>query len=139
MKIIKYFLVIELSALLLASCGGKDKKGDNKKGDTTQKVKPQAENTDPVTQLEGAWEIKRAEGNMRSMNVGTIYEFKRNTLTMSKGGLRNPGKTEVTDSTFSFQAEGNEYKFMYDYHFNGDTMVVTMQKGSGQVFHMVKK
>ena len=48
------------------------------------------------------------------------------------------GKTEITDSTFSFQAEGNEYKFIYNYHFNSDTLVAEMQNSNGQILHMVK-
>ena len=61
---------------------------------------------------------------MSEMNVGTVYEFKGNKLSFGKGDFKNPGKTEVTDSTFSFQADGNEFKFMYNYKFNGDTLVV---------------
>jgi len=89
--------------------------------------------------LEGAWEIKRAEGAMDSLNIGTVYEFKGSKLSFGKGDYKNPGKTEVTDSTFSFQADGNELKFMYNYKFNGDTLVVEMQKSGGQIFHMVKQ
>ena len=76
---------------------------------------------------------------MSTMNVGTVYEFKGSKLSFGKDGYTNPGKTQVTDSTFSFQADGNELIFMYDYRFNCDTLVVEMQKGMGQVFHMVKK
>ncbi|MBL7732967.1 MAG: hypothetical protein JNM88_17480, partial [Chitinophagaceae bacterium] len=74
-----------------------------------------------------------------SMNIGTVYTFSGNKLSFGKDGFVNPGATEVTDSTFSFQADGNEYKFMYNYHFEGDTLVVEMQKSNGQVFHMVKQ
>ena len=93
----------------------------------------------PATKLEGAWEIKRAEGAMDSLNIGTVYEFKGNKLSFGKGDYKNPGNTVVTDSTFSFQAEGNELKFMYSYKIEGDTLVVEMQNSGGQIFHMVKK
>ena len=131
-------MAILFAASLITACGGKDKKDEDKKG---SEVNPEATATDnsTATKLEGAWEIKRAEGDMASMNEGTVYEFKGSKLSFGKGGFLNPGKTEVTDSTFSFQADGNELKFMYNYHFNGDTLVVSMQKGTGQIFHMVKK
>lgn len=83
--------------------------------------------------------IRRAEGDMADMNLGTEYSFKGDRLSFGKDGFLNPGRTEVTDSTFSFQADGNEYKFYYNYRFNGDTMVVTMKNGTGQVFHLVKE
>mgnify|MGYP006365656657 FL=1 len=76
---------------------------------------------------------------MAEPNLGTVYIFSRNTLSFGKGDFLNPGKTEVTDSTFSFQANGSEYFFMYNYKFNGDTLVVEMQNGMGQLFHMVKR
>ena len=59
---------------------------------------------------------------VRSRGLGDVYK-----------------RQEVTDSTFSFQADGNEYKFMYNYYFNGDTLVVKMQNNKDQVFHMLKK
>jgi hypothetical protein len=139
MQIFKHSPVIVFYVSVLVSCGGKDKNGEREKIDTTQKAMPRVEYTGDATRLEGAWEIKRAEGSMAETNLGTVYIFNRNTLSFGKGDFLNPGKTEVTDSTFSFQANGNEYIFMYNYKFNGDTLVVEMQKGMGQVFHMVKK
>lgn len=125
-----------LASALIISCQNSDKNESDKKNPETN-----TETTDsgPATKLEGAWEIKRAEGAMDSMNLGTVYEFKGSKLAFGKGDYKNPGKTEVTDSTFSFQADGNEFKFMYNYKFNGDTLVVEMQKSGGQIFHMVKK
>ncbi len=137
MKLLNRTIAILFAASLLTACGGKDKKeGDvkdpgTKTGTTT--------NDGPAGKLDGAWEIKRAEGDMSSMNVGTVYTFKGDQLSFGKEGFVNPGHTVITDSTFSFQADGNELKFMYNYKFNGDTLVVEMQQGSGQVFHMVKK
>ncbi len=130
------------ACFLLASCGSNDSKKTENNNDS---IPPQKENTGPgnnssaAGRLDGAWEIKRAEGDMAELNVGTVYEFKGNRLSFGKEGFLNPGSTEITDNTFSFQADGNELKFMYDYHFNGDTLVVTMQNGVGQVFHLVKK
>lgn len=134
MRLLKTSMAILFASILMIGCGGKDKKtGDDK----PPGLETEADGSGG--KLEGAWEIKRAEGDMSSMNVGTVYEFNGDKLTFSKEGFKNPGKTEVTGNTFSFQAEGNEYKFMYEYHFNGDTLVVKMQGGSDQVFHMVKK
>lgn len=138
MKPVKTAMVFVLSASLLIACGGSDKKeGDKEDGKATTETTITDKGS--ASKLEGAWEIKRAEGSMESANLGTVYEFKGNKLTFGKGGFTNPGTTEITDSTFSFQADGNEYKFMYNYHFNGDTLVVEMQNSNGQIFHMVKQ
>ena len=103
-----------------------------------EKSKVKTEKTESG-KLEGAWEIKRAVGSSVKSNLGTIYTFEGDKLLLGKDGFNNPGKTEITDSTFSFQGEGTEYKFMYDYKFDGDTLVVTVQNSNGQTFYMVKK
>lgn len=134
MGLLKTSIAILFASTLMVGCGGKDKKTEDNKSAGSK-----TETGGSGSKLEGAWEIKRAEGDMPSMNVGTIYEFNGDKLIFSKDGFKNPGKTEIAGNTFSFQADGNEYKFMYEYHFNGDTLVVKMQGGSDQVFHMVKK
>ena len=130
---------IFVATSLLSACGGGDSKESNKKDSTGKTETGVASNNGAPTKLEGAWEIKRAEGDMPETNLGTVYEFKGSKLAFGKGDYKNPGSTEVTDSTFSFQADGNQLKFMYNYHFNGDTLVVSMKNGIGQVFHMVKQ
>ncbi len=137
MKVLNLTTLALAVSLLCTSCGGSDKKNDEKPAAGTETEKKD-EPAGAATKLEGSWEIKRAEGMMAEENVGTVYTFSGNKLSFGKGGYTNPGKTEVTDSTFSFQADGNELKFNYIYKFNGDTLVVKMEKGS-QVFHMVKK
>ncbi|NOT50784.1 MAG: hypothetical protein HOP10_05865 [Chitinophagaceae bacterium] len=137
MKTFKAIAGILFAVFMLTGCGGNDKKaGEN--GSENKNESVSATNKD-ATVLEGAWEIKRAEGEMADLNAGTVYEFKGSKLSFGKGGFTNPGSTVVTDSTFSFQADGNELKFMYDYRFNGDTLVVEMQNSGGQIFHMIKK
>ncbi|MBL0130660.1 MAG: hypothetical protein IPP43_05700 [Chitinophagaceae bacterium] len=138
MKFLKKSMAIFFAVSMLTACGGNDKKAGDKK-DPEVKNETSGNENGTATKLEGSWEIKRAEGSMSEMNVGTIYEFKGNSLSFGRGDYKNPGRTEVSDSTFSFQAEGNEFKFMYNYTFNGDTLVVNMVNGMGQVFHMVKK
>lgn len=129
------------AAILIAagfSCSNNGKKD-------TPTTSPDVQNETKTTsagapsKLEGTWIIRRAEGSMAEMNTGTEYQFSGNKLSFGKDGYLNPGHSEITDSTFSFQADGNEYRFMYDYHFNGDTLVISMQKSGGQVFHLVKK
>lgn len=136
---IKQSFILLTTVSLFSACGGKSDKPAEEKKETSQEETVKPADSGPASKLEGAWEIKRAEGDMAETNMGTVYEFKGSKLSFGKGGYLNPGSTEVTDSTFSFQADGNELKFMYDYHFNGDTLVVKMQKGIGQVFHMVRK
>ena len=128
MQILKTSVIILITASLFMSCGNNERKEK-----TEAEIKEEILRTDPAeenkesgtaTKLDGAWEIKRAEGAMAETNMGTIYEFKGNKLSFGKEGYKNPGITEITDSTFSFQAEGNELKFMYNYKFDGDTLEV---------------
>lgn len=140
----KNVVVIIFIITVLIACGDNDKKNDKVKEvdpkETDSKViSKEKRDPGPVGKLDGVWVIKRAEGNMKSMNTGTVYEFNGNKLTLSLEGFKNPGTTEITDSTFSFQTEGNNYKFMYNYKFNGDTLVVSVQNSGGQVFHMIKE
>lgn len=142
MKFVQPTMAIVMAGFLFTACG------NNKKEKTDAEIKQEILTTDPApetkdkgvpTKLNGAWEIKRAEGSMAETNVGTVYEFDGNELSFGKDGYKNPGSTVVTDSTFSFQAKGNELVFNYNYKFNGDTLVVEMQNSGGQIFHMVKK
>lgn len=147
----KNIILISCATFVLMSCGNNDKKETsntetkNETGTANDEAKPEPIHTEkerPLTyaeKLQGAWEIKRATGTAATMNVGTVYTFDGDKLTFSKDGFNNPGKTEITDSTFSFQAEGNSYKFMYNYLFNGDTLVVSMQNSNGQMLYMVKQ
>jgi hypothetical protein len=89
--------------------------------------------------LEGRWEIIKAEGEFKAMNIGTVYEFSGNKLTLSQGNFTNPGTTEINDSTFSFKPDNNERKFIYRYRFNRDTLMAEIDITGGHVFYMVKK
>ncbi|HEX4877153.1 MAG TPA: hypothetical protein VFV31_10810 [Chitinophagaceae bacterium] len=151
----KNILITGCMAALLLACGNNEKKESNTPetqtanvGDTLQKentVEPSAPDpvpqtsTSPAEKLQGSWEIVRATGTAASTNVGTVYTFEGESLTQAKDGFSNPGKTEITDSTFSFQTEKIKYKFMYDYKFDGDTLVVSMQNSNGQMLYMLKK
>ena len=87
MKLLKTSMAILFAASLLTACEGKDKKvSENNEAD----IKTENTTTDksPATKLDGAWEIKRAEGSMSEMNVGTVYEFKGNKLSFGKGEQR---------------------------------------------------
>lgn len=139
MNLIKTLTAALLLSVIFTACGGGDKKEEQKTDEKPQEETAVSADDGPATKLDGAWEIKRAEGNMAEMNVGTVYEFNGSKLAFGKGDFKNPGSTIVTDTTFSFQATGNEYVFMYNYKFNGDTLVVEMQKSGGQIFHLVKK
>lgn len=142
MKKNQFFLLVTFSLVLIYGCGSKNENGNGKQI-TNDSVAADNGNTDITSgngKLDGAWEIKRAEGDMASLNTGTVYTFKGNKLTFGKDGFDNPGSTVVTDSTFSFQADKTDLKFIYNYKMNGDTMIVTMQNGSGgQVFYLVKQ
>jgi len=122
----KNLAIIALATSLLISCGSKDEKDS-----AVEKEKEKAG-------LDGTWEIKRATGSMADMQIGVTYTFDGDKLTFGTSGYQNPGKTEVTDKTFSFTAEGTDLKFMYDYSMNGDTLVVHMQD-SDQTFYLLKK
>ncbi len=145
MKFKKGTVFILLATILFVACGDDNTTNaeatiDNEKNseneNVTEEKTPKKENNHS---LEGVWEIIRAEGIAARTNVGTVYTFNGNELIMGKGGLNNPGKTEITDSTFSFQSEGIDYKFLYNYYFKGDTLVTSMENSKGQMFYMIKK
>lgn len=138
MHFMKQSLILAVISLCVIACGSKTEKKDDKGTKEDVTTNPPAEANESTGKLDGNWVIKRAEGSMAEMNVGTVYSFKGSKLSFGKDGFQNPGTTEVTDSTFTFQADGNQYKFDYYYQFNGDTMVVRMKNGT-QVFHLVKE
>lgn len=135
MKVATNLLAFICPVIILASCGGKDKKEGGKEDGGSKKEKQ--------TGLTGDWEVRRATGSsspsMDSMNLGTVYHFNGDTLMMSQGSFKNPGLTTITDSTFTFQAIGNELKFGYHYKIAGDTLVVVMDGSGGQTMYMVRK
>lgn len=137
MKKIIYSVAIIGATFLAASCG--DKKEEKKDGEKANEEKTETtDETTAGTPLEGDWEIKRATGDMASMNVGVVYSFKGDKLTFGTVSFKNQGTTVVTENTFTFQADGNDLKFSYQYKMEGDTLVVTMD-GSNQTFYLVKK
>lgn len=135
----KTLVAILFSISILTACGSNDKKEEDP-GTGIKKESVTAANPVSTPQsLEGIWEIKRAEGVMHEMNVGTIYEFKGDKLTLTKDSFITPGKTEITDSTFSFQADISKKKtYMYRYHFKADTLVAAIDISGGQIFYLVK-
>ncbi len=137
-RLFTLFTISTLTAVLI-SCGDKDAENDKKTDDQT---KEGGDSDDTKIQSgsssEEIWEVKRATGDMADLSSGVCYTFDGDKLTIGTGNFKNPGKTEITDKTFSFTADGTDMKFMYDFIMNGDTMVVTLQ-GSNQTFYMVKK
>jgi hypothetical protein len=141
MKKTIYVTMMLAATAIFISCGGKkDEKKEGEKSDKENTEESTEESTEETSgsALEGDWEIKRATGELASMNVGVIYSFKGDKLTFGTETYKNPGTTVVTESTFTFQADGNELKFNYTYKIEGDTMIVNME-GSDQTFYMVKK
>ena len=137
MNLLRPTMKILVAASLLIACGGKDKKeGDTKETETKTES---TIDSGPATKLEGAWEIKRAEGIMGTENIGSFYEFRDNKMTYRRGRLTVTGTTHITDSTFTFQSDGIERVELYTYHFNGDTLVVVTPKNVGPVLYMIKK
>lgn len=133
MKFLKETLFVLLISGSLFSCVGNDEKKEGAKTDEKTLLKTSK------AKLEGAWEIMRAEGIAVKSNLGTVYTFEGENMIMGKDGFDNPGKTEITDSTFSFQQGEDGYKFVFDYFFKEDTLVASMQNSNGQLFYMVKK
>ncbi|NOT50785.1 MAG: hypothetical protein HOP10_05870 [Chitinophagaceae bacterium] len=136
----KILVAILFSISILTACGSNDKKDGAKE---ILNKKESVVTTHPVStpqSLEGVWEIKRAEGVMHAMNVGTVYEFKGDKLILTKDNFITPGKTEITDSTFSFVADVSKKKtYKYRYHFKGDTLVASIDISGGQVFYLARK
>lgn len=86
--------------------------------------------------LAGDWEIVKAEGTFAEDNLGTHYIFEKEQFTMAKGDFKNPAKTIITDSTFTW--DNGSMVSEFNYHFDGDKLMVS-PKGSDQVFTLEKK
>ena len=128
-----------VAGITLNACNGSGKKtGENTTDSSAKTTTTTTTETGTPSKLEGSWVVKREDGDAASEQVGTVYEFKGSKLTTGKDGFNIPGTTEVTDKTFSFLADGGKDKVMYNYNFDGDTLVVSMQDGP-QVFHLLKK
>lgn len=84
----------------------------------------------------GEWKVVKAEGPFAEDNLGTIYKFDVGTLTMSKNGLDNAGKSTLTDSTFTW--ENGSMESLYSYKKDGRTMTVR-PSGSTQVLTLEKQ
>lgn len=138
MKLKKSLLIFFGSILVLSACNNNKIDADDKETTDSTASKSTTTSSGTPSKLEGVWEVKREDGEDNSASVGTTYEFSGSKLTMSMSGFNNPGTTEVTDNTFSFLADGGKDKIIYDYSFEGDTLVVKMQEGP-QVFRLVKK
>jgi hypothetical protein len=137
MKKINPMIWVFATGLMLNACNGSGKKTVDSTTDSSAKTTTTTE-TAATSKLEGSWVVKREDGDAASEQVGTVYEFKGSKLTTGKDGFNIPGTTEVTDKTFSFLADGGKDKVMYNYNFDGDTLVISMQDGP-QVFHLLKK
>lgn len=133
------FLLITVISTISFSCGSKEDVKNNKKENQVQEDGESDGTEIPSdSSSEEIWEVKRATGDLADMSLGVCYIFDGDKLSIGKGSFKNPGKTEITDKTFSFTADGTDIKFIYDFRMKDDTMVVTLQ-GSNQTFYMLKK
>lgn len=137
MKLIKTSFGILCAAIIIASCGEKNKKEVGQK-ETETKTDVATPNTVP-TRLEGTWEIIREEGTPPDgQSIGETYEFKGDQVTIGMNGNYNTATTEVTDSTFSVQAGSDGHKMIFPYYFIGDTLVRHMMGGTWR-FYLIKR
>ena len=84
----------------------------------------------------GKWEIVEATGPYADMNIGTVYDFKDTTLTMSKGLVVTEANYKISGDTI-IQTIGNiSMKFLYK--IDGDKMTY-QTLGTDQIFTMKKK
>jgi hypothetical protein len=127
MKKVTLFLIAGiLFSLLSISCGGKKEENGGKKEVIAEKKEG----------IAGKWEIKKAEGTMAEMNVGTIYEFDGTNLLISKNGLTNKATFTLTgeDLTYSIGSIKMKAKVKID----GDNMIFKIDN-SDQKFEMSRK
>ena len=84
----------------------------------------------------GKWEIVEATGPYADMNVGTIYDFKDTTLTMTKGIVVSEANYKVNGDTIIQTIGSISMNFLFK--IEGDKM--TYQTiGTDQIFKMKKK
>lgn len=130
------FLAAVLIGTFCLGCNS-NKSSDESKSSGDSTVTKKDATTSETSKLEGTWEVKREDGQEKSDQVGSLYKFEGQSLTLTNSGFDNPGPVEISDKTFTWTPKMGE-KTTYDYSFEGDTMVLQMQ-GGPQVFRLVKK
>ncbi|MCD6068940.1 MAG: hypothetical protein K0S33_3766 [Bacteroidetes bacterium] len=130
MKKLIFILTISAGTIAFTACGNKTA-GEETSAGTEEK-------TASGNKLEGTWEIVKTEGPLAEMNKGTQYVFEgTDKLTMQQGSFKNPGKTAITDTSFTWEANG--MKMDYTYKMEGSQLVVEVVNSGGQKFWMDKK
>lgn len=112
-KSIIYVMCVTLSTFVFWSCGG----GSGSEG-------------------LGKWEITEATGEYADMNIGTIYDFKDTTMTMTKGLMTSEATYKISGDTIIQTIGSISVKFLYK--IEGDKMTY-QTVGTDQVFTMKKK
>lgn len=125
-KSISVLMSVIIMTLLIAACGGSEKKSSEKQT--------------PEEMLKGKWEIVEATGDFAELNVGTVYTFgDEGAFSTSAGILESKGKvTALDDKIFKVKFDGMESEFVYNYKFDGEKLLIEMES-SNQKFTLEKK
>lgn len=125
-KSISVLMSVIIMTLLIAACGGSEKKSSEKQT--------------PEEMLKGKWEIVEATGDFAELNVGTVYTFgDEGAFSTSAGILESKGKvTSLDDKIFKVKFDGMESEFVYNYKFDGEKLLIEMES-SNQKFTLEKK
>lgn len=87
--------------------------------------------------MDGTWKIVKAEGSMADLNVGTLYIFEGDNMTLKGGGISTPGTYSTSGDTLIFTMEGNA-EFTYLHEMKGKQLVIK-PIGSDQVLYLDKQ
>lgn len=124
-KLMLQMLAIATIAIVFVSCGNST--SSNNAGT-------------PQEKLDGEWKIIKATGDYASTNEGTMYIFEGvSKLTTKLGIIKTEGNiTQISDSTIAVKFQGLQNDFNYNYHFEGQSLIIE-PLNSGQVFTLEKQ
>lgn len=123
MKIFPYILF--LSFAFFISCG----ETENKKVNT--------EENKFAHSLDGSWVIRRGVGPYADRQVGQVFSFKGDKFQFNHGQMSFTGDVIVNEKNFIVTPHKNKTTKSFNYYFQGDKMVMSMQN-SQMTFYLVK-
>lgn len=120
--------VLLMIALLLGglatSCGGEDQEENEAQNASENRIK-------------GTWKVVKAEGDIAEINIGNLYIFEQNKVTLKGSGITTSGTYSTRGDTLVFAMDRNT-GFTYLHEIKGKQLVIK-PVGSDQVLYLERQ